>query len=143
MEVMREAPLVGRMNCPVVGDGLHRVARILSERFYSGQRNGQVTFRDGVGGAKKRLLEPRLALLNKHGEERVVRPSDEPGRAQIALSLLADALGNEERAIATHKHFSRRVVTLFPERWTITRSRVLAYVDLIEQEKRVGLADRY
>jgi hypothetical protein len=32
------------------------------------------------------------------------------------------------------------VVALFPERWTITRSRVLAYVDLIELEKRADPA---
>jgi hypothetical protein len=40
----------------------------------------------------------------------------------------------------THEYFSRRVVALFPERWTISSSRVLAYVDMIEHEKRTGLA---
>jgi hypothetical protein len=32
------------------------------------------------------------------------------------------------------------VVALFPERWTITRSRVRSYVDLIEREKLANLA---
>ena len=49
-------------------------------------------------------------------------------------------LGDEARAIEIHKYFSRRVVALFPERWTITRSRVRSYVDLIEREKLANLA---
>ena len=36
-----------------------------------------------------------------------------------------------------HEYFSRRVVTLFPQRWTITRSRILAYVDMFELENRM------
>jgi hypothetical protein len=36
------------------------------------------------------------------------------GRAEIALTLLADALGDEARAMAMHETFSRRVVALFP-----------------------------
>jgi hypothetical protein len=112
-------------------------ARILTERFYSGQRDGQVTVRDGIGGAKKRPLEPRF-VQPKHGEKGFARPGDGSGSTQIALTLLADALGDEASAIATHEYFSRRVVALFPERWTISRSRVLAYVNLIELEKRAN-----
>jgi hypothetical protein len=109
----------------------------LTERFYSGQRDGQVTVRDGIGGAKKRPLEPRFVLL-KHEEKGFARPRDGSGSAQIALTLLADALGDEAYAIETHEYFSRRVVALFPERWTISRSRVLAYVNMIELEKRAN-----
>ncbi len=105
---------------------------ILTERFYSGQQDGQVTVRDGIDGAKKRPLEPRFVLLK--------RGAVGSGQAHIALKLLADALGDEARAIATHEHFSRRVVARFPERWTITRSRVLAYVEMFEFEKRADLA---
>jgi hypothetical protein len=50
------------------------------------------------------------------------RAGDASGRAQIALTLLADALGDEVRAMAMHETFSRRVVALFPERWTISRT---------------------
>lgn len=108
----------------------------MTERFYSGQGDNQVKVRDGIGGTQKRPLEPSFALL-KHGTDGPVRLGD--GRAQMALALLADALGDEARAIKTHEYFSRRVVTLFPARWTITRSRVLAYVDMIEHEKRANL----
>lgn len=133
-----------RQNSAVaVRDAPMRSAGVLTERFYSGQRDGQMTFRDGVGGAKTRLLERHLLSPNKRGGERLTRPSDRSGRAEIALTLLADALGDEGRAVETHEYFSRRVVALFPQRWTITRSRVLAYVDLIEHEKRAGLADRH
>jgi hypothetical protein len=108
-----------------------RKAGILTERFYFGQRDGQVTVREGNDGAK-RPLPPRSVLL-KHRTEG-------SEHAQIALKLLADALGDEARAIATHEYFSRRVVSHFPERWTITRSRVLAHVNMIEHEKRADLA---
>jgi len=103
----------------------------LVERFYLGQRDGQVTVREGNGGAR-RPLPPRSVLL-KHR-------ADGSEHAQIALTLLADALGDEARAIATHEYFSRRVVARFPERWAITRSRVLAYVEMLEFEKRADLA---
>ena len=140
---MRRSPPVGKIGCTCSSRCAKASASVLTERFYSGQRDGQVTFRDGVDGAKTRLLERRLLLLNKRREERLTQPSDGSARAQIALTLLADALGDEGRAVETHQYFSRRVVALFPQRWTITRSRVLAYVDLIEYEKRAGLADQY
>jgi hypothetical protein len=106
-----------------------REVRILTERFYSGGRDGQVSVRDGVSGTKKRLLEPHSVSF-EHAEV--------SGPAQIALTLLADALGDEAHATETHKYFSRRVVALFPERCTISRSRVLAYVNMIEHEKRAN-----
>jgi hypothetical protein len=46
--------------------------------------------------------------------------------------LLADALQNDARASSVHHDFNSRVVPLFPKRWTITRSRIIAYVDRIE-----------
>jgi hypothetical protein len=48
--------------------------------------------------------------------------------------LLADALQNDARALRVHHDFNSRVVPLFPKRWTITRSRIVAYVDRIETE---------
>jgi hypothetical protein len=74
------------------------------------------------------------------GENGLAQPGDRSGPAQIALTLLTDAVGDQARAMETHEYFSRRVVALFPERWTISSSRVLAYVDMIEHEKRTGLA---
>jgi hypothetical protein len=110
----------------------------MPERFYSGQRDGQVTVREGIGGANKRPLEPRSVLF-KHGEKGFPRLSDHSGRAHIALAILVDAVGDEAYAIEAHEYFSRRVLARFPDRWTITRSRVLAYVNMLEHEKRAGL----
>jgi hypothetical protein len=109
----------------------------VTERFYSGQRDGKVMFRDGVGGAPKRPLVPRDVLF-RQGERGFMRPSDGTGQSQIALTLLADALGDEARALEIHEQFNRRVVALFPERWTITRTRVLSYLAIIEFEQQMG-----
>jgi hypothetical protein len=48
---------------------------------------------------------------------------------QLALAVLADAFRNDARASQLHQEFKQRVVTLFPKRWTITRSRIVAYID--------------
>jgi hypothetical protein len=45
------------------------------ERFYSGQRNGPVTVREGAGGVKKRPLEPRSVLF-KQGEKGIAGGHD-------------------------------------------------------------------
>jgi hypothetical protein len=107
----------------------------VTERFYSGQRDGQVVVRDGVGGGLKRPLVPRDVLF-RQGERGFVRPSVGTGQSQIALTLLTDALGDEARALERHEQFSRRVVALFPERWTITRTRILNYLAIIEFEQQ-------
>jgi hypothetical protein len=39
---------------------------------------------------------------------------------------------------ARWKHFSRRVVVQFSKRWTISRSRLIAYIGMVEHEKRTG-----
>ena len=87
----------------------------MAERFYSGEPGGQVTVRDGftiTDGKNKFPLD------------------HQPG--QLALALLADALGDGDRALQFHQDFDRRVVSIFPARWTITRSRIIAYVNMIE-----------
>ena len=99
----------------------------MAERFYSGELGGQVTARKG---ASKRPLDPRFDL-RKHSP-----PGLAPGDSavQLALALLADALDNDERALHLHEDFNCRMVTLFPKRWTITRSRILACLDAIEND---------
>jgi hypothetical protein len=84
----------------------------LTERFYSGLRDGRMTVRDGIGRAEKHPLEPRSVLFKRRTEHRGASR-----RAPIALTLLADALGDEASAIEAYEYFSRRVVALFPERW--------------------------
>jgi hypothetical protein len=106
----------------------------MAESIYSGEAGGRVTVREGImarEGADKRPLDPRLDLRN-HSPSGFAWGDDGSGQAQLALALLADALRNDERALRLYQDFNRRVVTLFPTRWTITGSRVLAYIDMIE-----------
>jgi Family of unknown function (DUF6166) len=58
------------------------------------------------------------------------------GPAQLALALLADALGDDDRAIRLHQDFKFKVVACWPEgeRWWITAEQIAAVVKAIEQE---------
>jgi Family of unknown function (DUF6166) len=102
----------------------------MAEVFYSGEPTGRVTVRQGE---TKRALDPRLDL-HRHSPSGFTWGEGDAGPAQLALALLADALQSDARALQLHHRFSRRVVSIFPERWTITRSRVLAHVHMIEQQ---------
>ena len=102
----------------------------MAEILYSGELPGRVTVRQGE---TKRPLDPRFDL-HIHSPDGFEWDKGDAGPAQLALALLADALQNDARALQLHRHFNRRVVTMLPKRWTITRSRVLAYVNMIEQQ---------
>jgi hypothetical protein len=97
------------------------------ERFYCGKASGVVTVREG---GLSRVLEPRPG---PSGEK--PRPftwgRDESGATQLALALLADALCDDAEARRFHQNFRHRVVSNFPDRWTITRTRILAHVRMM------------
>jgi len=98
----------------------------VSERFYSGGRDGQVTVRDGIGAASKRPLPPTRLFKTR-------RKGDQPGSAtaqearKLPLPLSRRPLGDEARAMAMHENFQPSRGRTFPERWTISRTRVLSY----------------
>jgi len=100
----------------------------MAEIFYSGEQDGRVTVREGE---TKRPLDPRFDL-RKYSPTAFVWGKGDSVSAQLSLALLADALHDDARALKLHHRFNRRVVTLLPARWTITRSRILDYADLIE-----------
>lgn len=106
---------------------------VVSERLYFGRQEGEVTVRDA--GGKKRPLQNRFDY-RKYVSERAQNPSP---HARLAFNLLADALDNERRAAEVADYFARRVMPQLPQRFTISRSRLLAYVDLIDQEKRAEI----
>lgn len=57
------------------------------------------------------------------------------GPAQLALALLADALGDEDRAIKLHQEFKREVVAVLPEReWQLSEC------DVKEAARRLAVA---
>ena len=102
----------------------------MSEVFYCGERAGQVMVRRGE---MKHPLDPRFDL-RKHSPNGFRWGRGEGGPEQLSLALLADALQNEVRALQLHQRFNERVVRILPERWTLTRSRILAYASMLEQE---------
>jgi hypothetical protein len=57
----------------------------------------------------------------------------------LSYALLADALDNDARALRLHHAFRRRVGSILPDRWTLSRSRIRAYADMIEQYQEVGI----
>ena len=103
----------------------------MAERFYSGERDGAVKVRDQGGEA--RPLQCRFDY-RKYMTERSGKSSD---YARLALTLLGDALEDEQRAVEAHEYFVKRVIPVLPPRFTISRSRVLAYLNTMEIDKRI------
>jgi hypothetical protein len=97
------------------------------ERFYSGKGSGEVTVRER---GLSRALEPRPG---SSGEEprSFTWGRNETGATQLSFALLSDALCDDAEARRWHQNFRRRVIANFPERWTITRSRILAHVQMM------------
>jgi hypothetical protein len=104
----------------------------MTERFYSGERGGALTVRDGDGSGATRPLQCRFDYRKYITE----RAGKNPDHIRIALTLLGDALEDERRAVEAHEYFMRRVIPVLPFRFTVSRSRVLAYVNTMESERR-------
>jgi hypothetical protein len=103
----------------------------VAERFYSGTADLHVTVReDGV----LRDLSPRLDLQNHSQSFAWGFGGSAP--AQLALALIADATGDDARALRLQHDFKFRVIASLPSRWTMTQSRVLAYVAELEHAER-------
>ena len=86
-------------------------------------------------GQKSEPLPLRLDLFN-HSPTGFSWGYGGSGPAQLALALLADALGDDDRAIRLHQCFKFKVVACWPEgeRWWITAEQIAAVVKVIEQE---------
>ena len=86
-------------------------------------------------GKKCQELPLRLDLFN-HSPTGFSWGYGGSGPAQLALALLADALGYDDRAIRLHHAFKFKVVAAWPEeeRWWITAEQIAAVVKVIDQE---------
>jgi hypothetical protein len=86
-------------------------------------------------GQKSEPLPLRLDLFN-HSPTGFSWGYGGSGPAQLALALLADALGDDDRALQLHQDFKFKVVACWPEgeRWWITAEQIAAVVKVIEQE---------
>ena len=93
-------------------------------------------------GQKCQPLPWRLDLVN-HSPTGFGWGYGGSGPAQLALALLADALGSDDRAIRLHHDFEFKVVAAWPEgeRWWITAEQIAAVVKVIEQENAQAVKD--
>ena len=105
------------------------------EVFYVGARGEGVMVR---GSDRARPLDPRLDL----GEEAATALTwgADAAASRLAVALLTDALGDHARALRLRRWFNRRVVAVLPDRWTMTRSRILAYADMADREELMNAA---
>lgn len=101
----------------------------MSEIFYCGEDANRVSVREGE---IRRPLEPRPDLQDQ-APTRFGWGRGEGDPAQLSVALLADALGDDGRALRLQQSFKSRVVSNLPKRWVMSRSRVLAYVRMIER----------
>lgn len=102
----------------------------MAEVLYSGQHKGRVIVRESE---IRRPLDSQFDL-SVHFRSGFGCGTSDDGQAQLSLALLADALGHDSRALRLHHAFNSRVLAIFPDRWIITRSRILAHVNMIEHQ---------
>lgn len=95
------------------------------ERFYSGAE-GRVVVRDGE---QSRPLDLRLDL-DRDGQGRFTWGPENTGN-RLAVALLSDAIGDDQKAVSLADAFTERVIGMLPARWTMSRARVLSFVDII------------
>jgi len=103
-------------------------------------------WRDGNGichikvierGERNRVLDPRNDLDN-HSPDGFEWGYGGSGPAQTALALLADALGDDRRAVALHQDFKQRVVQQMSREgpWRMSAATIRDIV--VEIERLVG-----
>jgi len=97
-------------------------------------------FRDAEGIARVKIKETNRALplrldLRRHSPTGFEWGYGGSGPAQLALALLADALGNDHLALQWHQPFKFAVVAgLAHSTWTLTVSEVVTVVKRLEAE---------
>jgi Family of unknown function (DUF6166) len=101
-----------------------------SARRYSGEKDS-VTISEN-GDTRRLRARPDLDPI---GRSDFAWGSISPAGKRLALALLSDALEDDQRACDLADIFSTRVIAILPERWTMTRERVLSYIDLITRQK--------
>lgn len=109
----------------------------MAEVFYSGDSMSQVTVRESE---ITHLLDPRFDLCI-HSPAGFDWTKDDGGSTQLSLALLADALRDDARALKLQHSFRQRVTAILPDRWTISRSRVIAYANMIDYQGLIGDGD--
>lgn len=85
-------------------------------------------------GERRNDLPPRLDLSN-HSPTGFEWGYGGSGPAQLALAILADALGNDGRALRLHQRFKFKVIASMPrDGFVLSLDQVLEHVHQIEAE---------
>ena len=101
-------------------------------KTYAGVRTPEACIVTVSNGAKSRRLPLRLDLDN-HSPTGFEWGYGGSGPAQLALALLADALGDGEKALRLHQEFKFRIVAGLPKAsWFMTDEQVRAVADTLE-----------
>lgn len=100
--------------------------------YFSGDA-GDVLVND-TSASTSRTLKPRLDLRD-HSPTGFAWGYGGSGPSQLALALLADALGDDRRALRLYQEFKWRVVAQWPqcEPWAITDEEIVAMVAEIDK----------
>jgi hypothetical protein len=93
-------------------------------------------------GAPSRALPPRNDLW-EHSPDGYECGYNGSGPAQLALAILADHLGDDERAVRLHQKYKARVVAALPRHggWELSRAMVQDAVDMIEADLQPSTVD--
>lgn len=108
-------------------------------KMYLGSRlrSGRAIVTVGPGmDAFARPLDPRHDLAN-HSPDGFEWGYSGSGPSQLALALLADALGDDARALALYQDFKRTFVALLDAEapWSITDAAIIARCHELEMER--------
>lgn len=92
-------------------------------------------FREGIDPARGTQLNPRFDL-RRHSPTGFAWGYGGSGPAQLSLAILADLLGNDERALRLYQDFKFKVIGRLPqgERWILTEREINEAVAGIERE---------
>jgi Family of unknown function (DUF6166) len=107
-----------------------------TEVFYTPGASNKLSVRRG---GETYALGPRRDLTAYEASLAEEKRGKASLSAELPFALLADALDDDARALRLHHAFRRRVVSLLPDRWTMSRSRIRAYANMIEQCELVGI----
>lgn len=103
-------------------------------KVYEGHPPGHVTVTDDSG--QRRMLRPRLDLAN-HSPDGFAWGYGGSGPGQLALAILADALGDDDRARALYQRYKFAAVARWPKDspWITTSDDILRIVAEIDDRK--------
>lgn len=100
----------------------------VATRLYFGRKEGVVVRENGTS----RPLAPQV---DTDGQGNFSWGSESPAGKRLAMALLKDALEDEKRASELADIFNARVISILPERWTLTRERILSHTQVMAREQ--------